>query len=350
MQKQKHSSNNKKKPKIDIKQYSIKPPDRYKLEAYLKGFYKMFPQEKFTIFHFVRYFKKRLRDRNLDAWMGVCGETGSGKSYFVLMSSILLGSRYNLIKNVAYIPKGDEILNKFERLKRQAFLIDEAAREMRAINFQSKQQQQVNIAAMTDRFKNNWVFLNMPNFKEFTKSMRRGNIIFRTVIPYRTDAYARVILQRKSRNWRSEDPWGDEQANKIYQNIIKRKKEITNDVILNVERSLPTTVMDFLVPNLAVILPDVVEKYEFLKRESRKKMQEEEAFNPKEHRYKKQYEDLLMKITKIIYFNKLGLGKIQVRKKAMYESLGISNSLFDKYLKMHPEKAKVPSYHKPEND
>ncbi|MCK5022217.1 MAG: hypothetical protein KAR54_03150 [Candidatus Pacebacteria bacterium] len=50
--------------------------DRNKLTAYLKGFYANYPREKFTIFHYVRYFKKRLKDKKLDAWTGVCGDVG----------------------------------------------------------------------------------------------------------------------------------------------------------------------------------------------------------------------------------------------------------------------------------
>ena len=122
------------------------------------------------------------------------------------MTQILLGRRYWLDKNIAYIPKGNEIIDKFNRLKRDTLLIDEAAAEMRAVNWQSKAQQGVNVAAMTDRFKENIIFLNMPSFDEFTKSMKRGSIMFRAILAYRNNRFARVIIQRKSRNWRSN--WG----------------------------------------------------------------------------------------------------------------------------------------------
>jgi len=261
------------------------------------------------------------------------------------MAGILMGTRFHMERNIAYIPKGNEIIDKFKRLNFQAFLIDEAARELRSVNWQSKAQQEVNMAAMTDRFKNNWVFLNMPNFKEFTKSMRRGNIIFRSVIPYRNELYARVIVQRKSRNWRSEDAWGDEAANKVYENLIKKKRELTNDVILKIERSLPNTIMDFIVPNLAIILPSVTDEYERLKLESRNIMENEKAFNPKENKFEKQYKDLLMKVTKIIALNKLGLGQIQVKRAEMAAALGISYDQFNRYLRMQPPDERIPKFH-----
>lgn len=255
----------------------------------------------------------------------------------------------DLQNNVAYIPKGSEIIDKFKKLNFQSFLIDEAAREMRAINWQSKAQQEVNMAAMTDRFKNNWVFLNMPNFKEFTKSMRRGNLLFRVVIPYRNELYARVIIQRKSRNWRSEDAWGDEAANKKYEYLIKRNKEITNDIILGIERSLPNTVMDFIVPNLELPLPNITKEYERLKTESRILAEVEKTFNPKENLYKDKYQEMLIKITKILSLNKLGIGQIQVSRKAMSDALGISPETFNKYLKLEisDKQSKIPKHHIP---
>ena len=109
---------------------------RKRLEFYLHEFYKRFPEEKFTIFHLVRYLKQRQQNKK-DAWIGVSGDTGGGKSYFAIMTQILLGKLYYLDKNITYIPKGNEIVEKFERLKRSTLLIDEAAIEMRSVNWQS---------------------------------------------------------------------------------------------------------------------------------------------------------------------------------------------------------------------
>ena len=61
--------------------------------------------------------------------MGVSGETGTGKSYFVLMTQILFGRPYSLTENVCYIPKGNEIEEKFKKLDFNTLLIDEAARD-----------------------------------------------------------------------------------------------------------------------------------------------------------------------------------------------------------------------------
>ena len=311
---------------------------RQRLNYYLKQFYKQHPDEKFTIFHFVKYFKTRLKN-NKDAWMGVSGETGTGKSLFVIINQILFGRPYDLTKNIAYIPKGDEISKMFDKINFNTLLIDEAAREMRSVNWQSKAQQGVNMKAMTDRFKNNWIFLNMPNFNEFTKSMRTGNIKFRAVIPYRTKTYARVIIQMKSRNWRSDDPWSDEKANDVYKKVERKYKEIDNDMILKIERNLPNTIMDFIVPNLELILPDVTAEYERLKMESRKVAEEEEPEN-KMNKYKKQYDDLRIKFAKFLNENPIGLGLRPVTKGEQATFLGCSNSTFNKLLSFKIEEPK----------
>lgn len=308
---------------------------RKKLEFYLRKFYEHYPEEKFTVFHFVRYFKKRLKNKK-DCWMSVSGETGSGKSLFVLMSQVLFGRYFSLEHNVTYIPKGDEIMNKFDKINFGTLLVDEAAKEMRAVNWQSKQQQKVNTAAMTDRFKNNWVFLNIPNFNEMTKSMKRGNLQFRAIVLFREKNYARVVVQRKSRNWRSEDPWSDKLATDRYEKAEKKYGELDNETILNLERGLPNTIMDFIVPNLEIILPEVTTKYEELKAESRKIIQEE-VKEQKKDKYKDKYKELTAKVANILINNTLQMGKIKVTRSEMASALGVSEGFLRDSLNRYEE-------------
>ena len=309
---------------------------RQKLSYYLKQFYQKYNKENYTVFHFVKFFKARLKE-NKDAWIGVSGSTGLGKSLFCLISMILFGRPMDMEKNVAYVPKGNEIVQKLDKLKFQTLLVDEAAKNLRAVQWQDKGQQAVSTTSMTDRFKNNLVFLNMPSFNEFTKSLRRGSIQFRAIIPYRNNLFARVIIQRKSRNWRSEDPWSDDLANKKYERVQKRYGELSDDMILGIERSLPNTVMDFVIPNLEIILPDVTAEYERLKTESRIEKAEEDIKASTSH-WKEKYQELMVKVSKLLYYNKLGIGKIRVKKQEFAEGLGISPGTFDKYLKQKPKK------------
>ncbi len=311
----------------------ISPKHRKRLTAYLKQFYKYFPEEKMTVFHFVKLFKERLKN-DRDAWIGVTGATGTGKSLFAIMSMILFGRPMTMERNIAYIPKGNEIMDKFDKLNFNCLLIDEAAAEMRAVNWQSKSQQGVNVKAMTDRFKNNMVFLNMPSFKEFTKSMRQGNLQFRILIPYRTKHYARVIVQKKSSNWRSDDPWGDDITTKRFEQAEKKNGDADNDTVLKIERRSPSTVMDFIIPNLAIILPDIVEEYEYRKRLSREDT--DEGDEKKKDVFKDKFETLFEKVSKLLWYNPIGLGQRKITKTELCEQLGVSTNMFNKFLKLPP--------------
>lgn len=269
----------------------------------------------------------------------------SGKSYFVIMCQILFGRPYNLVDNVSYIPRGDEIVEKFKKLKFQTFLVDEAAKEMRSVNWQSKSQQGVNTTAMTERYLNNWVFLNMPSFNEFTKSMRVSNLLFRCIIPYRTSKYARIFLQRISRNWRDPDPWGDKYANERYQKIQRRYKEITNDHINTIERSTPNYVMDFIVPNLELILPKVTDEYQRLKIESRQ-VTDDTDLSPSQRRniWKDKYQKFFSVVAKIL--NNHVVGKEALSKKQLCDEIGVSTDTFNKYQKMQNGPSAKDLFHK----
>lgn len=311
----------------------IKPYHRRKLEYYLKQFYSYYPNEKHTVFHFARYLKTRLK-RNKDAWVGVSGETSAGKSLFTIITMILFGRPASLTENITYIPKGDEIAAKFDALNFNVLIVDEAAAEMRAVNWHSKRQQMVNVKAMTDRFKNNAVFMNMPNFDEFTKSMRRGSLIFRAILIYRTDTHARIIIQRKSRNWRSDDPWGDKLANDMYDRLEKKqKKEITNTTMLTIERAIPNTIMDFIIPNLELILPEITTEYERLKIESREQ-KDAIAHKPQSTFYKDKYMTLMGKVAKILFFNELDIGKRRVSKVDLANAMGCTVDTLNRYIAM----------------
>jgi len=251
---------------------------------------------------------------------------------------ILFGRPMNLIDNVTYLPSGNEIIDKFNKLNFNCLLVDEAAKDLRSVDWYKRSNKDVSTKAMTDRFKNNWIFLNIPNFDELAKSLKRTNIIFRAIVVYRTDTYARVIVQRRSRNWRDEDAWGDKKANLMYKNVQKRHREISNDMILSIERKQSTYVMDFIIPNLELILPDVTDEYQRLKLESRE--HEEIIDDGKPNPYKDKYENLMAMISKILVHNQLGLGRVRVTKTEIAGKLGIGIQTLNRYLAIEPQKFK----------
>jgi len=316
---------------------------RERLIYYLNEFYQHYPSEKHTIFHFIKYFKLRLKN-NKDSWMSVSADTGQGKSLFAIMSMILFGRPMDLEKNITYLPTGTEIIDKFNKLNFNCLLVDESAKDLRSVDWQKRANKDVSTKAMTDRFKNNWIFLNIPNFNDLAKTLKHTNILFRAVILFRETNYVRVVIQRKSRNWRDEDPWGDKLANDRYKKCLKKYREIDNDIITSIERGLPNYVMDFIVPNLELILPDVTDEYERLKLASRDSKEDMQDLS-KPNIYKEKYDKIMNIVSKLLVNNELGLGKVKVTKQEIASKLGISTQTLNKYEKAPPtdyyEKRKV---------
>lgn len=294
---------------------------RKKLQYYLNEFYKRYVSERYTIFHFVRYFKDRLK-KNKDAWIAVCGDTGSGKSYYTIIAMILFGRKMSLEDNICFLPEGLEIKTKFDKLEYNTLLVDEAAKEMRAVNWQSKAQQQVNVTAMTERYKRNMVFLNIPNFNELTKSMRRGSVQFRAIVLYREDLYARVIVQGRHPDFRNDDRWCDDLASEKYDHFFKQRKTIDNDFKLRLERSLPNYIMDFIVPNLEIVLPDVTTEYKRLKEESRQQ-QVAVVEDKKTSAWRTKYTALMAKMARLFVNDELETGK-KLSRAYVSKILGVS--------------------------
>jgi len=314
---------------------------RERLIEGLKRFYSRYPNEKWNIFHFIKLIRYRIK-QDRDAVIGVSGTTGSGKSRYTIMASILMGWRFDLIENVSYIPKGTEISDRLSKMRKRCYIVDEAIRATRKTDWQSKAQKGVIEKIFTERWANNVLFLLMPNFDEFAKSIREGAMPFRIVIPYRNKEYARVFVYKKSDNWRSDDPWSDKEANDRYEKL-RRRGRLDPEDIDKIERKLDSYLLDFIIPDLGLILPSVIDKYEELKKKSREQLDEVDEVSPKENKYKNQYEQLMAKVAKILKYNLLNLGQVNVTQKEICEELGVSSPVFRKYLTMELDEPKKSS-------
>jgi len=75
-----------------------------------------------------------------------------------------------------------------------------------------------------------------------------------------------------------------------------------------------------------------------LKKQSRIIAEEEEPEGQK-NIYKNKYEELFERLTKLLWFNKLEIGKRKVSKAEVCEELGVNLKQFNKFLKLPPKKA-----------
>jgi hypothetical protein len=286
---------------------------------------------------FVKWFKNRHKGKVITTSEGkqrvgskqtimpVIANTGVGKSYFAIMSSILYGRPFSLDSNISYMPLANEISTKINKLNFSTFIVDESAVSMRSVSWQNKDQQKVTAYAQTERFRANWVFFLLPNYKELTTSIRDGSSEFRIFMPYRTDNHARVIVQGKSKNFRHDDAWGDKLANKMYEKAESRKKELNHEAILELERKQPFYIMDFIIPNLELILPNVCSAYNDLKIKSREQKEE----------IKKDFwkDEFAPRCLKVIYYDELGLKDgARITHERIAKVLGISVSQVSKLI------------------
>ena len=263
---------------IDKSVYRMDADKRKKIKLYLKHYNKFVGQTSMNIFHLARNMKQRIKN-GYDAWAGVSGETGTGKSQFVLMVIALMGRRFNLKDNVAYFPKGNEISNKFDKLNGGELLIDEAGKSMRGVNWHNKDAQGVNVKAMTDRFLGNTVWMNMPDYSEFMGSTKKA-FQFRIHLLYRDEVGAMVVVHRKIGYGITKEQWAETTSEKNFKDFTykRRGSMIPNNFEkLSLHLRLPTYVMHFKVPALEWIVPEYIEAYQQLKVESRKEQPEDDG-------------------------------------------------------------------------
>jgi len=263
---------------LDKQVYRMDTDKRKKIKVYLQHYNKFLDQTSMNIFHYSRYMKQRIK-QGYDAWVGVSGETGTGKSQFVLMNCALMGRRFNLKDNVAYIPQGNEISDKFDKLNGGELLIDEAGKSMRGVNWHNKDAQGVNVKAMTDRFIGNTVYMNIPDYSEFMGSTKKA-FHFRIHLLYRDETGAMVVVHRKIGYGITKEQWAETTSEKNFKDFTykRRGSMIPNNYEkLALHLRLPTYVMHFKVPALQWIVPEYVKAYEHFKKESRKENPEDEG-------------------------------------------------------------------------
>lgn len=224
------------------------------------------------LLHFAKVVRARLRQ---DKDMVIClsGGEGSGKSTMAIVLGALIDGRFDLEKNVSYIPNEKEVKEEFYRLKRyQYYLIDEAIRALYKMNFMSNLQQMLIRIWATERFQNKCTTLIIPRFRDLTENFRNHRVMVWIHVISRGHAIAYL----KDDDAHIQDPWHIEETSKYKQRRYKNKNPslLSIEDRVRIEKNTRNFMAYFQFPDLP---REIKEKYDELKLESRRKYDEEEA-------------------------------------------------------------------------
>lgn len=220
--------------------------------------------------------KKRIENK-YDFVAGITGEEGTGKSTFAIQLGMNFGD-FDLENNVVYLPKTQEVRDKFRKTPDKGILvIDEAIKALYKQNWREKIQTEINQLYATERWRNKVTLLLMPRFTDFNEFFRNHRIKFWFHILRRGLG---VFLIKDDLNPFAPDPWYMKENFKIIYEHTKRFKNIYKvdvDSLLKIfENKIPNFVSSFTWEPL----PEKVEqKYIELKAKSREIAETEEAAN-----------------------------------------------------------------------
>lgn len=221
--------------------------------------------------------RKRLRQGD-DLCIAITSPEGMGKSNLGVLIGFLVDLKFDLVKNVCYLPSSEQITKQFNAIKKfQALLIDESCNALHKFNWMKKKQKELVANYTTERWQSKLsIFLN-PRFKDFSEAFRNHririwiNIILKNV----EKGYAHAIVYCRDDDKDSEEPWNVKQNFKLKQKKFRKKKISERKVsdILQFERGTINYLFDFRFPVLPKELED---SYKHLKIESRNNQPQED--------------------------------------------------------------------------
>jgi len=216
--------------------------------------------------------KKRL-GKAWDMNMCVSGFTGVGKSTIAVQLGPSIDPKFDLEKNVLYIPKAEDVIPKFNSLNPgQCLLLDETTRAIHRHQWFNPLLQELTRHYDTERYKRIATLFCIPRFFNMSENFRNNRIILWLHVLDRGVASLNMRDDQKYEN----DPWRQKENIKVYQ----QQSGGTNILNMDVSRKIRAESKG---RNFVGIIyfddlePDIKERYERLKIESRKKMYAEKG-------------------------------------------------------------------------
>jgi len=157
-----------------------------------------------------------------DLVIGITGEEGVGKSTLAILLSKLIDPRFDLVKNVAYLPTYDEVQGKFYALKpKQVFLVDEAIKVLYKLRWADKFQIELNEMYATERYQTKVTILCMPRFLDFNERFRNHRIKIWIHVFGRGRA---AVFIKDDINIYASDPWYTKENYKMLVKSFKKAR------------------------------------------------------------------------------------------------------------------------------
>jgi len=203
-----------------------------------------------------------------DSVIAITGGEGSGKTTLEIYLAEGIDPKFDLEKNMLYIPNATELVKKFNALPPQSVLaIDEAVRTLHKYDWMTSVQQTIIKMYATERFQNKATIALMPRFRDFTENFRNHRIKIWIHVISRGIAVAKL----RDPNPYSKDPWHLDENLVKTEKVLRSKKtyQITPEDILKAERSCKNYFFDFEFPKPS---PEKWELYKKLRAESRLKV------------------------------------------------------------------------------
>lgn len=172
-------------------------------------------------------FVKALIDRSNSDWdtvIAIAGEERSGKSSLAVLLGLLIDKKFDLVKNIAYLPSHAEIEEKFKSLvNKQVFAVDEAIKAMYKMRFMDKLQSRINEMYATEAWMNKITLLCIPRFTDLNEFFRNHRVkIWIQVV----DRGLAVAFAKDERNVFHADPWYMKENDRIMQGAARKKKYV----------------------------------------------------------------------------------------------------------------------------
>lgn len=215
----------------------------------------------------VKLFIKGLQKRIDAQWDAVCaftGEEGVGKSTLMILLAMMVDKKFDLEKNVSYLPSYDEVINKFNSLDMgSVYIIDEAIKVLDKQQWTDELQRAIRQMYATERKQRKITFLGMPRFSDLAERFRNHRVKYWFHVVGR----GRVIAFIRDDDKDCDDPWHRKDNQKLKKQMFGKKQVVDKDVkdIIAIERKTPNYWFDFtfdpLPPEIDARYNELVKKY-----------------------------------------------------------------------------------------